>query len=101
MQVSPRIRSTRVFGHETINGGAGAQIFGGGHTLINGGNGNLDQLRGHDTYVGGQFADSININGDSHASVQGGVGDLDINIGCGQVGKRYFVWRYGELIVAS
>ena len=71
-------------GPETINGGAGAQIFGGGKTLINGGNGNLDQLRGHDTYVGGQFADSVNINGNAHASVQGGAGDLDVTIGAGK-----------------
>ena len=71
-------------GVETINGGLGAQIFGGGHTLINGRNGNLTQLRGHDTYVGGQFADTININGDSHASVQGGTGALDVNIAAGK-----------------
>ncbi len=71
-------------GSETINGGLGAQIFGGGKTLINGGNGNLVQLRGHDTYVGGQYADSININGDSHASVQGGAGALYVNIGAGK-----------------
>ena len=71
-------------GAETINGGTGAQIFGGGHTLITGGDGNLTQLRGHDTYVGGQFADSINVNGNSYASVKGGAGDLDVNIGAGK-----------------
>ena len=86
-------------GPETINGGFGAQIFGGGHSLINGGDGNLTQLRGHDTYVGGQFSDTISINGDSHASVQGGSGALYADVAAGKTANDTLFGGSGGLTV--
>ena len=86
-------------GPETIYGGRNTEIYGGGQDSIVAGINDKVNLYGADTLMGGSGTNTAYTNVGSHASIQGGQGQLDVYVANSHGGNDSIFGAGGDLTV--